>query len=144
MSPIPEERTQAMPTESPTLARATRAMNLDAVAGLQANELQNIIESLQGLAAAKQEPSQQSPMQAETAPVEDEIQWEHLSTGRGQATAPPQVSAPQTQATAGTQPLTTESIQTNISLPQVATLAEVCSHQQRTESLAAYPEIFDL
>ena len=119
-------------------------MNLDAVAGLQADELKKLIESLQGLAAARQEPTQQSPMQAETAPVEDEIQWEQLSTGRGQTTAPPHVSAPLTPTTAGTQPLTRESIQTNIPLPQVATLAEVCSQQQRTESLAAYPEIFDL
>ena len=119
-------------------------MNLDAVAGLQADELQMLIESLQGLAAARQEPTQQSTMQAEIAPVEDEIQWEHLSTGRGQATEPPHVSPPLTQATAGTPPLKMESIQNNIPLPQVATLAEVCSQQQRTESLAAYPEIFDL
>ena len=28
--------------------------------------------------------------------------------------------------------------------PQVATFAEVCSQQQRTYSLAAYPDIFDL
>ena len=63
-----------MPTDAATPARATGAMNLDAVAGLQADELKKLIESLQGLAAARQEPTQQSPMQAETAPVEDEIQ----------------------------------------------------------------------
>ena len=76
--------------------------------------------------------------------MEDKIQWEHLSTGRGQATAPPKVIPPPTQATAGTQPITRDSIQKNIPPPQVATLAEVCSQQQRTESLAAYPEILDL
>ena len=39
VSPIPEEHTQATPTDSTTPARATGAMNLDAVAGLQADEL---------------------------------------------------------------------------------------------------------
>ena len=66
-------------------------MNRDAMAGLQADELQKLIENLQGLAAARQETKQQPPMQTETAPVEDEIQWEHLSTGRVQATASPHV-----------------------------------------------------
>ena len=46
------------------------AMNLDAMAGLQADELQKLIKSLQGLAAARQEPTQQPPMQTETAPAE--------------------------------------------------------------------------
>ena len=51
-------------------------MNLDAIAGLQADELQlqKLIESLQGLAAARQEPTQQPPVQAATALAEDEIQ----------------------------------------------------------------------
>ena len=120
-------------------------MNLDAMAGLQADELQKLIESLQGLAAARQESTQQPPMQTETAPVEDDIQWEHLSTGRVQAVAQPQVRPPLTQTPTSTKPLTRESIQSNtIPLPQIATLAEVCSRQQRTESLAAYPAIFDL
>ena len=58
--------------------------------------------------------------------------------------AEPHVRPPLTQNTASTQPLTRESIQNNTPPPQVATLAEVCSQQQRTDSLAAYPAIFDL
>ena len=145
VSPIPEERTQATHTGAPTQSRVTGAMNLDTMAGLQADECQKLIESLQGLAAARQEPTQQPPMQTETAPVEDDIQWEHLSTGRVQATAQPHMRPPLTQTPANTQPLTRESIQSNnIPPPQVATLAEVFSQQHRTESLAAYPAIFDL
>ena len=53
LSPIPEEHTQATPTDATTPARATGAMNLDAVAGVQADELKKLIESLQGLAAAR-------------------------------------------------------------------------------------------
>ena len=120
-------------------------MNLDAMAGLQADDHQKLIEILQGLAAARQEPTQQPPMQTETAPAEDNIQWEHLSTGRVQATAEPHVRPPLTQTPVSTQPLTREILQSNnIPPPQVVTFAEVCSQQQRTESLAAYPEIFDL
>ena len=48
-------------------------MNLDAIAGLQADELQKLIESLQGLAAARQEPTRQPPVQTATALAEDEI-----------------------------------------------------------------------
>ena len=144
MSPIPEERTQATPTGAPTQSRSTGAMNFDAMSGLQADELQKLIESLQVLTAARQEHTQKPPMQTETAPVEDDIQWEHLSTGRVQATAHPHVRPPITQTTASTQPPTRKSIQNNIPPPQVATLAEACSQQQKTNSLAAYPAIFDL
>ena len=77
-------------------------MNLDAMAGLKADELQKLIKSLQGLAAARQEPTQQPPVQTETAPAEDDIQWEHLSTGRVQATAEPNVRPPLTQTTVST------------------------------------------
>ena len=56
-----EEQELATPTGAPTQARATEIMNLDAIAGLQADELQNLIESLQGLMAARQEPTRQPP-----------------------------------------------------------------------------------
>ena len=57
MSLIPEEQEPATPTGAPTQARVTETMNLDAIAGLQADELQKLIESLQGLTAARQEPT---------------------------------------------------------------------------------------
>ena len=120
-------------------------MNLDAMAGLQADELQKIIEGLQGLAAARQEPTQQPPVQTETALAKDDIQWEHMSTGRVQATADPHVRPPLTQTPVSTQPLTREILQSNnIPPPHVATFAELCRQQQRTESLAEYPAIFYL
>ena len=57
VSLVPEEQEQATPTGAPTQARISETMNLDAIAGLQADELQKLIESLQGLAAARQEPT---------------------------------------------------------------------------------------
>ena len=84
-------------------------------------------------------------MQTETASAEDDIQWEQLSTGRLHATEKPHLRPPLTQNPVSTQPLTRESLQINPRPPpQVATFAEVCSQQQRTESLAAYPAIFNL
>ena len=56
-------------------------MNLDAIAGLQADELQKLIEILKGLAAARQEPTRQPPVQTAIASSEDEIRWEQLSAG---------------------------------------------------------------
>ena len=61
-------------------------MNLDAIAGLQADELEKLIESLQGLVAARQEPTQQPPVHTATASAEEEIRWEQLSAGRLPAT----------------------------------------------------------
>ena len=120
-------------------------MNLDAIAGLQADELQKLIEGLQGIAAARQESTRQPPVQTETASAEDDTQWEQLSTRRLHATEEPHVRPPLTQNPVSTQPLMRESLQSNnIPPPQVVTFAEVCSQQQRTESLAAYPAIFDL
>ena len=52
---------------------------------------------------------------------------------------------PPTQNPISTQPLTRESTQNKyLPPPQVATFAEVCSQQQRTHFLAAYPAIFEL
>ena len=140
-----EEQEQATPTGSPTQVRVTKTMNLDAIAGLQADELQKLIESLQGLSAARQEPARQPPVQTETASAEDEIQWEQLSTGRLFSREVPQVRLPLTKNPVSTQPMTRESPQIiPRPPPQVATFSEVCSQQQSTESLAAYPAIFDV
>ena len=51
-------------TEEPAPTMATPGVNLDALASLQEDELQKLIESLQGLAASRQEettPTQQPP-----------------------------------------------------------------------------------
>ena len=57
VSHVPEEQVQVTPTGAPTQARVTETMNLDAIAGLQADELQKLIKSLKGLAAARKEPT---------------------------------------------------------------------------------------
>ena len=113
VSPVLEEQIQATPTGAPTQSRVTGAMNLDAMAGLQADELQKLIKSLQELAAARQEPTRQPPVQTETALAEDDIQWENLSTGRLQATAEPHARPPLTQNPVNAQPLIRESLQRN-------------------------------
>ena len=82
---VPEEQEPATPTGTPTQARFTKTMNLDAIARLQADELQKLIESLQGVASDRQEPTRQPPMQTATALTEDEIQWEQLSSGHKHA-----------------------------------------------------------
>ena len=145
VSLVPEEQEPATPTKAPAQARATEIMNLDAIASLQADELQKLIKSLQGLAAARQEPTRQSPTQTAKASAEDEIRWEQLSAGRLPATEEPQARPPPTQNTVSTHPLARDSPQSEPRPPpQVATFAEVCSQQKRTDSLAAYPAIFDL
>ena len=48
---VPEEQEPATLTQAPAQAMATAGMNLDAITSLQADELQKLIESLQGLAA---------------------------------------------------------------------------------------------
>ena len=145
MSLVPEEQEPATPTGDPAQAKATETMNLDAIAGLQADKLQKLTESLQGLAAARQEPTRQPPVQTETTSAEEEIRWEQLGAGRLPASEEPQARPPPTQNPVITKPLARESPQSNPrSPPQVATLAEVCSQQQRTYYLAAYPAIFYL
>ena len=74
-------------------------MNLDAIESLQADDLQKLIKSLQGLAAARRQP----PVQIATASAEDEIRWEQLSAGRLPATKEPQVRPHQTQNPVSTQ-----------------------------------------
>ena len=57
---------------------ATPGMNLDALASLQADELQKLIESLQGIAAPRQEetaPTQPPLVHASTPEEEEEIMW---------------------------------------------------------------------
>ena len=57
----------------------------------------------------------------------------------------PQTRPPPTNNPVSTQPLARENPQSDPRPPpQVATFAEVCIQQQRTDSLAAYPAIFDL
>ena len=51
---VPEEQELVTPTQAPAQAMASVGMNLDALASLQAYELQKLIESLQGLAASRQ------------------------------------------------------------------------------------------
>ena len=135
VSLVPEEQEPATPTGAPTQARVTETMNLDAIAGLQADELQKLIEILQGLAAAWQEPTRQPPVQTATSVAEDKIQWEQLSTGQLPATEAPQVRPPPTQNPVITHLLTREGPQSNPRpRPQVATFAAVYSQHQRTDS----------
>ena len=76
MSVVPEQQELATTTQAPAQAMDTAGMNLDALARLQADEIQKIIENLQSLAASRQEeatPTQQPPVHASTAAEEEEI-----------------------------------------------------------------------
>ena len=53
VSLVSEEQEPATPTKAPAQAMATAGMNLDAIASLQADELQKLIKSLQGLAVSR-------------------------------------------------------------------------------------------
>ena len=55
VSLVPEEQEPATPTKAPAQAMATAGMNIYAIASLHADELQKLIESLQGIAASRQE-----------------------------------------------------------------------------------------
>ena len=123
-------------------------MNLDALASLQADELQNLIECLQGLAASSQEettPMQQPPVHASTPSEEEEIRWEQVGTGRLPIREAPHTRPPPTHDPISVQTLAKDNTPSDPRPPpQVSTFAEVCSQQQRTDFLAAYPAIFDL
>ena len=79
VSLVPEEQELTTPTQAPTQAMATASMNLDALASLQADELQKLIKSLQGLAASRQEgttPTRKPPAHTSTTLEGEEIRWE--------------------------------------------------------------------
>ena len=127
---------------------ASTGMNLDALTSLQAGDLQKLIESLQGLAASWQEgltPTQQPPIHTPTTAEEEEIRWEQMGAGRLPVTEEAHTRPPPTHNPVSTQTLAGENPPSDPRPPpQVATFAEVYSQQQRTDSLAAYPFIFDL
>ena len=59
---------------------ATPSINLDALASLQTDYLQKLIEILQGIVASRQEeyPTQQPPIPDSTLEEEEAIRWEHV------------------------------------------------------------------
>ena len=62
---------------------ATPGMNLDELESLQADDLQNLIESLLGLAASRQKettPTRQPPIPASAPEEEEAIRWEQVGT----------------------------------------------------------------
>ena len=62
---------------------ATAGMNMDALASLQADDIRNLTESLQGIAESRQEgitPTQQPPVHTSTTVEEEEIRWEQMGT----------------------------------------------------------------
>ena len=127
---------------------ATAGMKLDALASLQADELRKLIKSLQRLAASMQEgttPKRHPPVHTSTTAEEEEIRWEQMVAGRLPVTEDPHTRPPPTHDPISTQTLAGENT-TSYSRPspQVATFSEVFSQQQRTDSLSAYPAIFDL
>ena len=127
---------------------ATPGMNLDDLANLQADELQKLVEILQGLAASRQEeatPTQQPPVLASAPAEEEAIRWEKVETGQVPVTEAPHTRPPPTHDPINTQPLAVENTPSDPRPPsRVSTFAEVCREQQKTDSLATYPSIFDL
>ena len=148
MSLVQEEQEPATPTQAPAQSMATAGMNLDAIASLQADELQKLIKSLQGIAASRQEgptPTQQPPVHTLTTAAEEEIRWEQMGAGQLPVTEEPHTRPPPTHNPVSTQTLARENPQSDpCPPPQIAAFADVCSQQQRTDSVAAYPAIFDL
>ena len=127
---------------------ATPGMNLDALANLQEDELRNIIESLQGLAASRTEGtptptiSQLPPTPATSVGEEEAILWEKVGTGHVPLPERPPTRPPPPHDPTNERTLEDQTIK-NPPKPD-STLLEICSRQQRTNSLAAYPAIFDL
>ena len=127
---------------------ATPGMNLDDLASLRVYELLKLIKILQGIMASRQEettPTQQPPVHASTPSEEEEIRWEQVGTGRLPVTEAPDTRPPPTHDPISAHTLTGDNTPSNPRPPpQVLTFAEVCSQQQKTDSLAAYPAIFNL
>ena len=90
-------------------------------------------------------PTRQPPRNTATTAAEEEIRWEQLGAGRLPVSEEPHTRPPPTNNPVSTQTLARDNPQSDpLPPPQVATFAEVCSQQQRTDSLAAYPAIFNL
>ena len=145
MSLVPEEQDLTTPTKAPAQAMSMEGMNIDTISSLQADDLQKFIKSLQGLSASSQESTRQPHVHTATTVVEEKIRLEQMETGRPPVSEEPHTRPPPTHNPVSTQTLEIENPQSDPGPPpQVATFAEVCIQQQRTDSLAAYPAIFDL
>ena len=119
-------------------------MNLDALSNLQADELRKLMESLQGLAASRTEgvPTPTTP-QLPHAPTtsageEEAILREKVGTG-----PVPLPYRPHTRSSPTNEQTLEDRTLKNLPNPG-ATFADICSKQEKTNSLAAYPAIFDL
>ena len=123
---------------------ATPGVNLEALANLQADELIKLIEILQGLAASRTEgaPTPTTPRRPNTpttsAGEEEAILWEQVGTGPVPLPDRPPVRPPPTNKQ------TLEDRTRNNLLNPDATFTDICRKQEKTNSLAAYPAIFDL
>ena len=129
---------------------ANPGANVEALANLQADELQKLSESLQGIAAARTGVTptdpQPSTVPAETTGEGGSILWEKVSTGNVvpqevPPTRPPTTNGPNTvqkrdDPAISPQPLLTQQYAT--------TLSETFSKQRQENALTAYPAIFDL
>ena len=124
---------------------ANPGVNLYALKNLQADDLGNLIESLQGLATSRTEGDptpttpQCPPTPATVAGEEEEIMWEQVGTVHVPLPDRPPTRPP---PTTNKQTLEDRTIN-NLPNPH-STFADICSKQQRKNSLAAYPTIFNL
>ena len=150
--------------QEPTMAPL--GVNLEALASLQADELINLIESLRFLAAARtaeEAPAPPAPTQptapqipTTTAGEDKAIIWEQVGTDLVPTLEvpphrpPPPVDPTQGQTREDTAnphylpPLPPLSLKVQGPPRSASTSAETCSNQRVTNSLAAYPTIFDL
>ena len=137
-------------TEVPKPTMSIPGVNLEALANLQVDNLRKLIEILQGLAASRTEetptPTAPSPppVPATEAGGEEAILWEQFGTGHvllpeGPPTRPPPPHNPINEGTL-------DNLANPINNPPTpdSTFLDICSRQQRTNSLATYPAIFDL
>ena len=108
-------------------------MNLDALASLQADELQKLIESLQGLAESRQEkttPTQQPPISTSAPELEEAIRWEKVGTDQVYITEAPHTRPPPPQEPINKRTLAVANPPSNHRPPSLASIfAELCSKQ---------------
>ena len=113
-------------TEVPAPMMPPPGMNLDALASLQEDEIRKLIESLQGLAASRQEettPTQKPPVHASAPEEEEAIRWGQLVTGQVPFTEAPHTRPPPTHDPINVQTLAVGKTPSDLFPPsQVSTL----------------------
>ena len=106
VSLFPEEQDPSTPTQAPAQAMDYVGMNLSTLTIPHADDLQKLIESLQGLSASRQEspsPTRQPPVQTPTTAEEEENRLELMGAGQLPVTEKAHTRPPPTHNPVSTQ-----------------------------------------